>query len=64
MQKLLQPANTRDTIEAITTDPTHHATIVYYTERRRSLLTELRALEQLITALKETSQNESVRIQR
>lgn len=55
MQKLLQPDNTRDTIGTITADPTTHATIVYYTERRRSLLTELKALEQLIAALKETS---------
>lgn len=55
MQKVLQPDNTRDTIGTITADPTTHATIVYYTERRRSLLTELKALDQLLALLRETT---------
>lgn len=57
MEKVLQPVKNHDRISVITADPSTHATIVYYQERRRSILTELKALDHLIACLKELTGN-------
>jgi hypothetical protein len=51
--KVLQPAKNCDKLAETTVAPTSPNIIAYYIEKRRSLLTELKALDRLIEELKQ-----------
>lgn len=51
--KVLQPKQNCDKLAETTVAPTSPIVIAYYIEKRRSLLTELKALDRLLTELRQ-----------